>query len=202
MTEAWDLVHLTSGLAVPALLVAHIVMATLRRPGDVDPDLAVARRGYAKRGAASVVVAACLVVGGALVAPAGDFTSVPPDDYEIPEYVAANPDFAGNPFAPSNARTEGNLFIDSSLLSGSDSCGTSGCHDEILAEWQPSAHRFAAMNAPFQAVQRAFAEDRSAADTRYCAGCHDPISLFAGAKDIANQDLSAPGMQEGISCVG
>jgi len=202
MSPVWDLVHLTSGLAVPALLIAHILTAAIRRPGAVDPELAVARRGYARRGMASVGFAVVVVAGGALVAPGDDFTRAVPADYDVPEYVADNPLFAGNPFAPSNARTEGDLLIDSSLLSGSDSCGTSGCHEEVLAEWQPSAHRFAAMNAPFRAVQRAFADDRSAADTRYCAGCHDPISLFAGAKDVSNQDLAAPGMQEGISCVG
>ncbi|HIL71207.1 MAG TPA: hypothetical protein EYG38_15335 [Verrucomicrobia bacterium] len=50
-------------------------------------------------------------------------------------------------------------------------------------------------------MQKNFAKDRTPAETRYCAGCHDPISLFAGAKDIHNLDLSAPGMTEGISCV-
>ncbi len=77
----------------------------------------------------------------------------------------------------------------------------SGCHEQIYAEWEPSAHRFSAMNAPFQAVQREFAAERGAAETRYCAGCHDPISLFAGAKDIHELSLSSPGMQEGCSCV-
>ena len=81
------------------------------------------------------------------------------------------------------------------------SCGTSGCHEQVYAEWQPSAHRFSAMNPSFQAIQKNFAADRGAEETRYCAGCHDPISLFAGAKDIHNLSLSAPGMQEGCSCV-
>ena len=57
------------------------------------------------------------------------------------------------------------------------------------------------MNPPFQQVQKNFAADREPAETRYCAGCHDPISLFAGAKNIQNLELSAPGMQEGASCV-
>lgn len=57
------------------------------------------------------------------------------------------------------------------------------------------------MNPSFQAIQKNFAADRGAAETRYCAGCHDPVSLFAGAKDIHNLSLSAPGMQEGCSCV-
>jgi hypothetical protein len=86
------------------------------------------------------------------------------------------------------------------VLANSASCGTSGCHEQILDEWEPSAHRFSAMNPPFLAVQKKFAHDRSPADTRYCAGCHDPISLFAGAKDASNVSLAAPGAQEGSSC--
>ena len=56
------------------------------------------------------------------------------------------------------------------------------------------------MNQPFQEIQRHFALDREPAETRYCAGCHDPISLFAGAKDLHNMDLSSEGVDEGISC--
>ncbi|MDP6780078.1 MAG: hypothetical protein QGI83_25210, partial [Candidatus Latescibacteria bacterium] len=33
-----------------------------------------------------------------------------------------------------------------------------------------------------------------------CAGCHDPISLFAGAKDNLDLDLSSHAANEGISC--
>ena len=38
------------------------------------------------------------------------------------------------------------MLVDPDVLSHSDSCGSSGCHEQILAEWQPSAHRFSAMN--------------------------------------------------------
>jgi hypothetical protein len=124
-----------------------------------------------------------------------------PEHYSLAEYAQQFDEYRGSPFAPSYARTAGDHLVRPDVLAGSASCGTAGCHEEILAEWQPSAHRFAAMNPPFQAVQANFAAERGAAETRYCAGCHDPISLFAGAKDLHSQDLSAPGMQEGISCV-
>ncbi|MCP4204839.1 MAG: hypothetical protein GY769_23265, partial [bacterium] len=124
-----------------------------------------------------------------------------PADYTLSSYVQEFDEYRGSPFAPTYARTESGMFVDPAVLAGSESCGTSGCHSQILAEWQPSAHRFSAMNPPFQQVQKDFAADRDPAQTRYCAGCHDPISLFAGAKDIQNLDLAAPGMQEGSSCV-
>ena len=73
----------------------------------------------------------------------------------------------GSPFAPTYARTSSGGLVDPDVLSHSESCSSAGCHEQILAEWQPSAHRFSAMNPPFQQVQIAFAEDRDVAQTRY-----------------------------------
>ena len=96
-------------------------------------------------------------------------------------------------------RTEGR--IDPRLLSGSQSCGTAGCHDEILEEWEPSAHRYSSMDIVFQRVQEIMTAEKDPQSTRYCAGCHDPISLFAGAKNEQNITLSSLGADEGISCI-
>ncbi|MHC5114065.1 MAG: multiheme c-type cytochrome [Planctomycetota bacterium] len=91
--------------------------------------------------------------------------------------------------------------IDASLMARSQSCGTSGCHEEILEEWEPSAHRYSSMDDMFQRVQELMAVETSPEQTRYCAGCHDPISLFSGAKNSGNITLSAEGADEGSSCV-
>jgi hypothetical protein len=86
-------------------------------------------------------------------------------------------------------------------LAGSTGCGTSGCHSEILEEWQPSAHRYSSMDFVFQAVQTLMADELAPEATRYCAGCHDPIALFSGAKNVGNVTLSVEGADEGVSCV-
>jgi hypothetical protein len=90
--------------------------------------------------------------------------------------------------------------IDPGALAGSRGCGASGCHEDIAAEWEPSAHRYASRSAFFQLIQGAMADANGAESTRYCAGCHDPISLFSGAKNIFHDDLSTPGADEGVSC--
>ncbi len=87
------------------------------------------------------------------------------------------------------------------LLAGSAGCGTSGCHSEIVAEWEPSAHRYASMDFVFQEVQTNMAKELAPEATRYCAGCHDPIALFSGAKNVGNVTLSAEGADEGVSCL-
>ncbi len=86
-------------------------------------------------------------------------------------------------------------------LAGSAGCGTSGCHSDILAEWQPSAHRYSSMDFVFQEVQANMAKELAPEATRYCAGCHDPISLFSGAKNVGNVTLSVEGADEGVSCL-
>jgi hypothetical protein len=199
----WDLVHLVSGFAAFGLLAVHLTLAWWRRriAFAKDRELAPLPARFGVQAAAMVGVVALIVGGTAWYLKEPNYVFEVPETYELPKYAQQFEEYRGNPFAPTYARTEGLNLVSSDLLAHSESCGTSGCHSEILAEWQPSAHRFSAMNPPFQKVQRDFAADRGAAETRYCAGCHDPISLFAGAKDIHNMDLSAPGMQEGISCV-
>ncbi len=86
-------------------------------------------------------------------------------------------------------------------LAGSESCGTSGCHTQIYEEWLPSAHRYSSMDDMFQRTQELMSLETSPEHTRYCAGCHDPISLFSGAKNSGNITLSAVGADEGISCL-
>lgn len=86
-------------------------------------------------------------------------------------------------------------------LAGSASCGASGCHREIYEEWLPSAHRYSSLDHMFQTVQRLMVEETAPEFTRYCAGCHDPVSLFSGAKNRSNMTLSVEGADEGSSCV-
>lgn len=91
--------------------------------------------------------------------------------------------------------------IDARRLAGSKGCGSAGCHEQILEEWLPSAHRYASMDFVFQEVQKLMVEDLAPEATRYCAGCHDPIALFSGAKNVGNLTLSVEGADEGISCL-
>ncbi len=199
----WDWVHVVSGLATPGLLVVHLALALVRRKSAIGrvPAFRASLQRFGYRGVAwGLGVLVLLGIGvGSFRPPQYEFDV--PANYSLSAYVDKIDEYHGNPFAPSYARTVNNRLVRSDLLSNSASCGTAGCHEEIYHEWLPSAHRFSAMNPPFQAVQKLFANEREPAETRYCAGCHDPISLFAGAKDIHNQSLSAPGMNEGISCV-
>ena len=86
-------------------------------------------------------------------------------------------------------------------LLGSESCGSGGCHDDIYKEWVPSAHGFAAFDPLFVDVQEALAESGGAADTRACAGCHDPVTLLSGARDGTSISGDRLTINEGVSCL-
>ena len=201
LSRFWDEVHLVTGVGVAVLIVLHLAFAYGRRRAALQKVAGFAarfRRAWGGFAAAAIGVYAVLSVTASFLP--GVVKEHPlPGGYTLPKY-AQKAEYQGSPFAPAYARTVNNDLVNPAVLANSASCGTAGCHDQIVAEWEPSAHRFSAMNPPFQAVQKMFAHDRSPADTRFCAGCHDPISLFAGAKDVANMSLAAPGMQEGSSC--
>lgn len=203
LSVGWDQTHLISGIVTGALLLVHLLTAFGRRrpAARSDPALASAWRLFMRRGLVGLSATALLVAAAAMTWPTADVEREVPAEYHLSEYVNQFDEYRGSSFAPSYARTASGQLVNPEVLAGSSSCGTAGCHEQILAEWEPSAHRFSAMNPPFQQIQKNFAAQRSAEETRYCAGCHDPISLFAGAKDIHNLSLSAPGMQEGCSCV-
>lgn len=203
LSKLWDQVHLVTGIAAAVLIVLHLVFAYARRRETlrIVPGLGRRlRRRWLGLAAATVGLYAALGLV-ATVLPRVPTDLPLPAGYTLPTDAQKFAEYRGSIFAPTFARTASGGLVNPAVLANSASCGTAGCHEQILAEWQPSAHRFSAMNPPFRAVQKNFAHDRGAADTRYCAGCHDPISLFAGAKDVTNVDLSAPGMQEGSSCV-
>jgi hypothetical protein len=199
ISYAWDLVHLVSTFGLVAFAVPHVVVTLLRdRAAAVKLGLEALRvassRTLVRAGVGFVLM---LVPLGALwaVYPGDRWRNEFPPDYSL-KY---GPD---RPFAPSLATTATGHAFDSRSLAGSKSCGTAGCHEQIAAEWSVSAHRWSAMDLGFQRIQEEMAKQNGPESTRYCGGCHDPISLFSGTKNIFTADLTnLAGYQEGVSCL-
>jgi len=194
----WSQVHLWLTFALLAALVPHYLVPFLRAARLVDParqELRLAQRGAAWSGliwcgALTLPIAiAALIYGGVR------FTNQFPPGYRM---IYGE----DRPFSPSLATTASGGAYDQRTFSGSKSCGTSNCHEQIVEEWLPSAHRYSSMDVAFQAVQKVMAQQNGPESTRYCGGCHDPISLFSGSKSLLAEDLSnAPGIEEGVSCL-
>ncbi len=199
ISYAWDLIHIVATFALIASVLPHVFLLVIRAARANASEAARPVVGAAKRfGAGTLLVSAALFAIVALLAYAYEpvkLVNELPADYSY----AYGPD---RPFAPSLARTITGGAFDPRSLGNSESCGTAGCHEQILQEWRVSAHRYSAMDVAFQAIQTVMAEQNGAESTRYCGGCHDPISLFSGTKNIFNEDLTnLIGYQEGVSCI-
>jgi hypothetical protein len=184
--------HLISTLVTLAALGPHVVAAFVRvaRLGAVP-----GASGYAWRTLGATALGLVVIAVLAAAYSGARHTNVFPEDYSY--HYGTN-----RPFAPSLARTDTGGAFDAPSLAGSRSCGTAGCHDQIVEEWLPSAHRYAAMDPVFQGIQNVMAQQNGPESTRYCGGCHDPISLFSGTKNIFVENLTGlHGYREGVSCL-
>jgi len=197
--------HLATGLATAILIVLHLVTVLVRKMvrEEMRTRMHEARMVYARRSILGCVAGAVVWVGW--------YAAYEDYPIRVPFSDEYNWRFGEDrPFAPSLARLDaGGLegstrehgAVASGALADSARCGTSGCHEEIYREWLPSAHRYSSLDDMFQRVQTLMAEETSPEQTRYCAGCHDPISLLSGSKNAGNITLSAEGSDEGASCL-
>jgi len=199
--KMWSLVHIVSTFALIAFIIPHIVFIMIRdkqaRFTEAMTVVLKAQRKFTTGSFTMVLVLFAIVAlwtyGYEPIRLANNF----PEGYS---YVYGE----DRPFAPSLATTESGGAFDPRSLAGSQSCGTTKCHEEIVKEWEVSAHRYSAMDVGFQSVQAVMGEQNGPESTRYCGGCHDPISLFSGNKTVytAEDDLTNErGYQEGISCI-
>ena len=149
-------IHLAAGIFVAAIAVFHICFGLVKSSMKESRVRELARP--------LVVWLGVLALGAAALAIA-----------RAPRNLAAAD------FHPSNARSATGRVIPAELLTGSEGCGASGCHTEIYRQWQPSAHRYSALDPFYETVKRNYIADRGPLAPRYCGGCHEPVALLAGA---------------------
>jgi hypothetical protein len=191
-SSLWRQVHLITTFVAIIGVIPHVVFAAIKAPRNGAGSPA---RLYFVQTAVLVVVASIAAWLSFPKAGYSTYSNKFPEDYSF--LYGTN-----RPFAPSLAKTDTGGAFDARSLAGSKSCGTAGCHEQIYEEWESSAHRYAAMDNIFQAIQGVMAKQNGPESTRYCGGCHDPISLFSGTKNLFVDNLSSlDGYQEGVSCL-
>jgi len=201
ISKLWDLVHVIATFALIASFIPHIFLIIIRDfrkiKSEVAASIVKAQRSWLRNSLIFCVILFLVVAAWSVFYDPVAWKNQFPEDYSY---------FYGEdrPFAPSLATTQTGGAFDPESVGNSEGCGTSGCHESIYEEWEVSAHRYAAMDVAFQTIQGVMGEQNGAESTRYCGGCHDPISLFSGSKNIYTEkdDLSnIHGYQEGISCI-
>ncbi|MDH5307544.1 MAG: cytochrome c family protein, partial [Myxococcales bacterium] len=197
ISYTWDTVHIITTLAILAFVIPHVVLLIIRdrrgRAEQAQVVLAAEKRWVGGVLAWSVAGFAALALYGLLYEPV-QWVNEFPADYHTEE--------GRSPFSPSLATTASGGAYDDRSLSDSESCGSAGCHESIYREWAVSAHRWSSMDPAFQVIQEVMAKQNGPESTRYCGGCHDPVSLFSGTKNVFTEDLSSiRGYNEGVSCL-
>jgi tetratricopeptide (TPR) repeat protein len=75
------------------------------------------------------------------------------------------------------------------------------CHSDVASHWMHSAHAYASFDNPwYRASVDEFREHRGNEESRFCAGCHDPLLLMSGDID---QDVSPDNAlaYAGVTCL-
>lgn len=72
--------------------------------------------------------------------------------------------------------------LDVTRLANTSDCAD--CHSDVASHWMHSAHAYASFDNPwYRASIDEFREKRGKDESRFCAGCHDPLLLMAGDID-------------------
>ncbi len=139
----------------------------------------------------ATIAALCTMTAGILIINYGMQRGAPTPTFET--------------YAPALAQISDSDRIAADVLMQDHECGT--CHMDIHKDWATSAHRFASFNNP--AYRFTVKETRanlirrsgSAAATKLCAGCHDPVPLLSGAFNDPEFDLGHPEASAGVTCM-
>ena len=109
----------------------------------------------------------------------------------------------GDPLSSSEAILLASDYMGDEDLAGSAMCGQAGCHPDVVAQWETSAHRFSSFNNVYYRKSVEAMVERSGNDpVRWCASCHDPLVLFTGRfADGIPLDMDHPTAQAGLTCL-
>ena len=110
--------------------------------------------------------------------------------------------YGDNPLRPSEAQIEGGDLVREEVVGGSEECGS--CHKEIFKQWSSSMHRKAAMDPAYTHIVTLLVDKKGIEATRYCDGCHGPMTLLSGQLTPGGKHsgiAGTPANHEGVSCV-
>ena len=72
--------------------------------------------------------------------------------------------------------------LDIARLAKTEDCAD--CHSDVASQWTHSAHAYASFDNPwYRASIDEFRAHRGKDESRFCAGCHDPLLLLSGGID-------------------
>ncbi len=104
----------------------------------------------------------------------------------------------GQPFLPSNAKIEGDDFIQPGAFPTAQYCRH--CHEATYHEWRQSLHSNS-FRTPFYTKNVSLLQSMKGVESaRHCEGCHNPIELFSGAVTTNPVSKDREFDQDGVTC--
>ena len=125
---------------------------------------------------------------------------------DSPPVEAARESMKGSqgPFFPSSVHTttRGKIPSNFFMQATSQTCARSGCHPDIYAQWNSSAHHFSSFNNQWYRKSIEYMQDTIGTQpSKWCGGCHDPAVLLNGMMDTPiRQIVQRPEAQAGLGC--
>jgi len=96
-------------------------------------------------------------------------------------------DGKGGKFFPASVQSVDKQFFPSEYFVDSKSCGVEGCHPDIYAQWNSSAHHLGSFNNQwYRKAIEYMQEVKGVESSKWCGGCHDMAVLLT-------QDPKNPG---------
>ena len=177
------------------VLVAHVAAGVL--------GAAVFAVAYRRKAVTFVAAAAIAFPLGKLLL---EKPAVREVNQSLPPFEMAAEAMGGErgPFFPSSTRTtDGELVPQSKFFMESETCGRSGCHEDVYQEWQASAHHFASFNNQWYRKSIEYMQSVAGVTaSKWCAGCHDHALLFTGLMDRPIEEvIDRPEAHVGLGCV-
>ncbi len=109
---------------------------------------------------------------------------------------------ARGPFFPSSVHTSNRDVVPSRIYMDPQSCGRSGCHPDLVEQWDASAHHFSSFNNQWYRKSIEYMQEvAGVTSSKWCGGCHDPAILQSGLMDTPIQEIvDRPEAQAGLTC--
>jgi len=200
------ILHLHVSLAVAGSVTWAVAMwQRARSAAGASPKAQFERSAWRSAATAGVL-------GLALFGSVRLYVSARPD----PRNVIVNPDSppmdmqqeamegAKGPFFPSSVHTttQGKIPSNFFMQSTSETCARSGCHPDIYAQWNSSAHHFSSFNNQWYRKSVEYMQEMVGTEpSRWCGGCHDPAVLLNGMMDTPIKEIvQRPEAQAGLGC--
>ena len=106
------------------------------------------------------------------------------------------------PFFPSSVHTSNQGVVPSRIYMDPQSCGRSGCHPDLVKQWDSSAHHFSSFNNQWYRKSVEYMQEvAGVTSSKWCGGCHDPAILQSGLMDTPIKEIiDRPETQAGLTC--